>query len=129
MLALLQERVQKRTLREAMDVEEAVAAAASIADKPGTMKGHWEFAQRVLQSQQAEDRSPAPAKGAKHRDKLRSHRVEVGKSSEVSLAAVVFTCLCKMPVQWLLEEPHGSRFAARRWDASRTSLHRGCSAP
>lgn len=81
-LALLQERVQKRTLREAMDVEEAVAAAASIADKPGTMKGHWEFAQRVLQSQQSEDKSAAPAKGAKHRDKQRSHRAEVGKSSE-----------------------------------------------
>lgn len=93
-LALLQERVQKRTLREAMDVEEAVAAAASIADKPGTMKGHWEFAQRVLQSQQSEDKSAAPAKGAKHRDKQRSHRAEVGKSSEVSLAAVVCSPAC-----------------------------------
>ena len=103
-LALLQERVQKRTLREAMDMEEAVAAAASIADKPGTMKGHWEFAQRVLQAQQAEDRLAAPAKGAKHRDKLRSHRVEVGKPSEASLAIVVLTCLYKdLFVQWLLE--------------------------
>ena len=127
-LALLQERVQKRTLREAMDMEEAVAAAASIADKPGTMKGHWEFAQRVLQSQQAEDRSAASAKGAKHRDKLRSHRVGVGTPSEASLAAAVFTCLRKMSVQRLLEESQGSRSTAGRWDASRTSPHRGCSA-
>ena len=125
-LALLQERVQKRTLREAMDVEEAVAAAASIADKPGTMKGHWEFAQRVLQSQQAEDRSAAPAKGARHRDRLRSHRVEVGKLSEVSVAAVVFICLCRMSVPWLPEKPQEGRPAARPWGALGTSPHRGC---